>query len=64
MKRPTRRDLCAIVGDRAAQLSDAQSSRAWRALAREVADLGERDIPKFRDLITAIRRAHIAAVQK
>lgn len=54
-----RRDLCGIVGERAAKLSDRQAARAWRNLAKELEALCEKDIPKFRDLLSAVRRSTI-----
>jgi hypothetical protein len=60
----TRRDLCDLVGQRAAQLSDRQATAAWRSLARDMEQLGEKDVPKFRDVIRAIRAATIEGVNK
>lgn len=57
----TRRDLCALVGRRAARIvDDTEAAKAWRTLSAAVEELAERDVPKFRDLIDAIRKATIA----
>lgn len=64
MKTPlklTRRDLCFLCGSRAAFLSRHEAATAWLTLARDLETLSERDLPKFRDLITAIRAATIHA---
>jgi hypothetical protein len=64
----TRRDLCDLVGQRAARLSDRQSINAWRELAREIERLGDvagpARTPKFRDLLAAIRLATIKGVKR
>lgn len=57
----TRRDKCHLVGKRAARVQGLRCAVAWVALAGEIEALGERDMPKFIDLLTAIRRATIAA---
>lgn len=55
----TRRDKCRLVGLRAHRINDAQAARAWKVLAAELEQLGERDLPKFRDVLKAIRTATI-----
>jgi hypothetical protein len=60
MKRKhTRRDLCYLVGVRASQLSPSQAAAAWKSLANLIENLGERDVPKFYDLLRRIRVATI-----
>lgn len=59
MKKLPRRDRCAIVGARMVRLDRAQASMAWRILATAIMDLEHRDIPKFNDIIQAIRHATI-----
>ncbi len=57
----TRRDLCHVVGRRARRLTDAQAVHAWRALSTHLEDeLSMTDVPKFRQLLRAIRAATIA----
>lgn len=60
--RAPRRDVLLAAGNRAGRfLEDYQAAVAWRFLAVELRELGDRDLPKFRDLVRAIRRATIAA---
>lgn len=56
-----RRDICYAVGRRARTLSRMQSAAAWQDLADHIENLSEKDIPKFRDLLHAIRAATIYA---
>lgn len=51
----TRRDRCYLVGKRAARLSRNQSVVAWHILAMYLDRCADMDIPKFRDLLRAIR---------
>jgi hypothetical protein len=55
----TRRDRCYLVGRRAEWLSPMHAAQAWWKLSRELQELGEKDVPKFNDLLTAIRRITI-----
>jgi hypothetical protein len=55
----TRRDQCYLVGKRAARLKRRQAATAWLQLAYMLQEMGELDIPKYRHLIRAIRRATI-----
>lgn len=57
----TRRDKCNLVGRRAQTLSPVQSIHAWHVMASAVEELGELDVPKFRDLLDIIRAATLAA---
>ncbi len=61
MKPPTRRrrDLCYIIGRRAARLTPAQAVEAWDVLARELEKLGDRDLPKFQDVLGLIYAAAV-----
>jgi len=59
----TRRDRCELVGRRAGLLNDGQAATAWKLLALQLESMGDMDIPKFRDLLKAIRGATIAAHQ-
>lgn len=60
----TRRDQCGLIGERASRLSDRQSASAWQHLANHLQnDLCEKDIPKFADLLTAIRTATFTAIR-
>lgn len=63
MKKTPRRDRCYFVGLRAAKLSPLQAARAWAHLAARLESLGKTDLPKFRDLLNAIRDATITAKQ-
>lgn len=56
-----RRDRCYLVGKRAGKLAPAEAAAAWQLLAGFIEDMGERDIPKFNDLLTAVRKANIEA---
>lgn len=56
--RLTRRDRCYLVGKRALTLTDREA--AWRIVAELLnEEMAERDVPKFEDLIGAIRGATI-----
>lgn len=58
----TRRDVLFLVGKRASKLDAAQSAVAWKTLAGYLRDeAATLDVPKFRDLVGAIRAATIAA---
>lgn len=57
----TRRDKCYLVGKRASQLSRYQRAYAWHLLAADLMALGNKDIPKFQDIVKAIRQATIQA---
>ena len=61
---PTRRDFCEFMGREALGLSTLESSRAWRAMAKSLLELGDKEIPKFRDLALAIRTATIRATMQ
>jgi hypothetical protein len=56
----TRRDQCYLVGRRARTCNIAQCVAAWLDLSQRVEKMGDMDIPKFRDLIRAVRLATIA----
>lgn len=59
-----RRDRCFAVGNRAIRLPDAEAVKAWRELATRLGEMADRDIPKFNDLLEAIRAATIHARKK
>lgn len=63
-RKPARRDLCAIIGERCARLSGRAAARAWASLGAELEAMQELDVPKFAHVIKAIRRATIAGSQK
>jgi hypothetical protein len=63
MKPMTRRDMCYFIGKRAGKLNPAQAAKAWEIMARRVEGMGEMDVPKFLNLLVAIRSATIAAKQ-
>lgn len=54
-----RRDHCALVGKRAAALSPRRAAKAWALLAQKLDDLGMKDIPKYADIMQAIRQSTI-----
>ena len=62
-QKPPRRDLLDVVGRRMARLTPDQAAAAWAELARRVEALGEVDLPKFKHLVEAIRKATIAGKQ-
>lgn len=55
----TRRDRCYVIGRRAQKLIPSQAARAWLALARALERMGEKDVPKFNDLLASIHAAHL-----
>lgn len=57
----TRRDKCYLVGKRAGKLPPLEAAAAWQVLAGHIEDMSEQDIPKFNDLLRAIRKATIDA---
>ena len=59
-----RRDLLDVIGRRMARLTPDQTAVAWAELARRVEALGEVDLPKFKHLVQAIRKATIAGRQR
>jgi hypothetical protein len=56
-----RRDRCFATGRRALLLTGDRAAAAWRLLAGELQDMGMMEIPKYRDLLRAIRKATIGA---
>lgn len=63
-KKMTRRDACQAIGMRAYLLTsdDRLAARAWKKLSFILMDeLSMDDVPKFRKLLRAIRRATIEA---
>lgn len=59
----TRRDRCYLIGRRAAKLTPHQAALAWYKLAQLVEALGEKDVPKFNDLLIAFRVANLRALR-
>jgi hypothetical protein len=57
----TRRDRCYFVGHRARTLTPAQAAKALEVVGRRLEALGDRDMPKFVDLLSLIRAATIVA---
>lgn len=55
----TRRDRCYLVGKRAGMLAHHQAARAWRMLAADIEAFGQADVPKFNQLLAAVRRSTI-----
>lgn len=60
----TRRDMCHLIGKRAMKLDPFASLYAWESLAAQVEAFGEKDVPKFLDLLRAFRLATIQGKQK
>jgi hypothetical protein len=56
-----RRDTCYELGICADGLTDAQAAVAWRSLAGSLERMGEKDVPKFLDLLASINAAVIVA---
>jgi hypothetical protein len=59
MPKLTRRDHIYLTGLRAEKLTPKQAATAWHSMALRLEELGKKDIPKYRDVITAIRLATI-----
>jgi hypothetical protein len=59
----TRRDMCYSVGRRAAALKPQEAAAAWQRLATLLGEMGEKDIPKFKDMLAAVRFANIHGKQ-
>jgi hypothetical protein len=58
-----RRDMCFSVGRRAGLLNPQQAAVAWAELSRQLEGMGDMDVPKFRDVMDAIRSGTIAGRQ-
>lgn len=54
-----RRDRCEMISRRMSELTAEQSERAWRHLTGALIICGDLDMPKFENLLTAIRAATI-----
>lgn len=52
-----------MYASRAIRLNMEQSAIAWQDFARSLSSMGEMDMPKFADLVGAVRRATIAGRQ-
>jgi hypothetical protein len=59
----TRRDKCHLTATRALKLSPNQANCAWKHFALIVERLGDKDIPKFADMLAAFRVATILGKQ-
>lgn len=57
----TRRDRCYLFGRRAFKLNPNQAQFAWWHLAELIERMGELDVPKFNDLLVAVRVATVRA---
>lgn len=57
----TRRDRCYIIGRRAFRLTASQAQFAWWHLAELIERMGELDVPKFNNLLIAVRVATVRA---
>jgi hypothetical protein len=62
--RLTRRDRCFVTGSRAIRLTDPEAVKAWRELSTRLGEMADRDVPKFNDLLDAIRAATIHGRKK
>jgi len=58
-----RRDMCHVIGRRAQKLSPEESAYAWQMLGRQLEQMGDLDMPKFKHLITTIRAATVCGRQ-
>jgi hypothetical protein len=61
MAKLPRRDRCYLTGKRARLMPLPAAARAWYCLASHLEEFGERDMPKFNDLLAAIRQSTITA---
>lgn len=59
-----RRDRCWLIGRRASGLDRDEAATAWADLAKRIEDMGTLDVPKFEDVIRAIRLATISGRSK
>lgn len=55
----TRRDRCYFIGRRAVRLDRESAADAWKALGAMLEEMGNADVPKFNQLLWAIRYATI-----
>ncbi|HXJ75742.1 MAG TPA: hypothetical protein VNM37_22990, partial [Candidatus Dormibacteraeota bacterium] len=60
----TRRDLCYLLGRRGSRFNLLQSAEAWGILCRQLEALGEKDVPKWMDVMVAINVARISAKRR
>lgn len=56
----TRRDRCYLAGTRAFRLTNDEAALAWIELSYQLVEFGEKDVPKFNELLAAIRKATLA----
>lgn len=63
MKTP-RSDRCYAAGVRARKLDETRAIAAWRHLSESLIDLGDHPLPKFENLLRAIRSATISVRQQ
>lgn len=65
MKHPKlpRRDLCHLVGKRAQKLDPTRAAYAWYYVAGNLDAMDTMDMPKFRHLLQAIRKATILSAR-
>jgi hypothetical protein len=57
----TRRDRCYVCGGRALRLTPLQAANAWYSLSEQIVAMGDKDVPKFNDLLIAFRAATIVS---
>lgn len=53
----TRRDTCDAIGEKMLELNPEQAAKAWRSLGNHLVRLGDRDVPKFMELLAGINAA-------
>lgn len=63
-KKIPRRERCYVVSKRARLLEGRNAARAWMELAIILDRLSDKDVPKFDDLLKAIRTATIKGVKR
>jgi hypothetical protein len=56
----TRRDKVCATGRRAQTLNATEAALAWQILAKKMEGMERRDMPKFNDLLRAIRESTIS----
>lgn len=57
----TRRDRCYLIGRRGLRLTSYQAVKAWFHLADQIERMGDKDVPRFNDLLIAFEVAAVKA---
>lgn len=59
MRKLRRRDECYLVGLRASKIRGAAAAVAWHLMADHLMALDTKDVPKYKDVLNAVRQATI-----